>query len=185
LHLTVKREGPESHLNALRSRELDALVIDPRNLPPSDEFKVELVTNFRSGFIVRRDHPLAGAESLDFAALLDYPMTSSPFSDEAARSMVMQFGHSANPAQFITMTCDDWKSMLNAVRVTDAINLGAIAIARELIAAGELVELNVTPRLQTTVRMALVTMAGRVELPAMKVLRAFVEETLQTENARA
>ena len=184
VRVMTRRESPSMHLDALRRHELDALLIDPRNLPPSDDLRVEFATHLRSNFIVRAGHPLAGPKPVRFAELANYPVTSSPFSDESGRTLVERFGSAANPAQFITVESDDWTAMLEAVRGSDLIQLGAIAIARPLLDAGEVVELKTNPAMQTSVKMALVTIAGRTELPTMSLLRAFVETRLREEAQR-
>ena len=56
--------------------------------------------------------------------------------------------------------------------------LGVIAAALEGLNEGNLVELNVKPKLVATARFAYLTLAGRTEAPAMAYFRAFVRDHL-------
>jgi len=73
-----------------------------------------------------------------------------------------------------SLQCEEIPSLLQTVRQTDAIYLGILGAAREELSRGELVELPVVPRLDTGAVLGMVTLAGRTELPVMRVFRDFV-----------
>jgi DNA-binding transcriptional LysR family regulator len=186
----VQRGATELLLMQLRSRRLDALVIDVRRIVPAPDLLMEQMADLRAGFICRAGHPLAeqakkGAlrqkppPGVAFEALLDYPMASVPLSDEVARQLVDVYGARANPAQMITLCCEEISSLIDTVRQTDAIFLGICAAAKEGLARGELVELKVLPAMLAKAKFALISLAGRTENAGIGFLRRFVAEHLK------
>jgi hypothetical protein len=77
-----------------------------------------------------------------------------------------------------TLQCEEIASLIDVVRQTDAIYLGILGAARLGLADGSLVELALDPLFSGGARLALVTLAGRTELPVMAVFRAFVSTRL-------
>ena len=59
LSIEVMRGSQEAHLGMLRTRRLDALVVDIRGIAPSADLRIEPVSQMRAGFICRSGHPLA------------------------------------------------------------------------------------------------------------------------------
>ena len=173
-------QGPvELQVLQLRSRQLDAMVVDMRRVIPTADLNIESLAELRAGFVVRAGHPLAQKKSVTLADLLKYPVASTPLSDEVARLLVDQYGLQANPAEMVKLRCDDVTSLISTVSQTDAIFLGVIATARAGLDDGSLVELNVKPKLSATARFAYVTLAGRTEAPAMGYFRQFLREHLR------
>jgi DNA-binding transcriptional LysR family regulator len=115
---------------------------------------------------------------VSFDSVLEYPIASSPLSHEVARMLVDHFGPRANPAQMTTLQCEEIASLMDVVRQTDAIFLGIVGAARQGLADGSLVELPMAPPFLGGARLALITLAGRTELPVMKVFRQFVQDRL-------
>lgn len=175
----VTRGATDLQLQGLRRRELDALVVDVRRVPPAADLRIEQLVDLQAGFICRRGHPLAKRKSLPFAALLEHPIASTPLSDEVARRLVGLYGEAADPARLVTLRCEEVASLIDTVQHTDAVFLGIRAAAREGLACGELVDLPVTPHLSVSARFALVTLAGRTESPALGFLRGFVAAHLR------
>lgn len=174
VHLRVVRGATELQLMQLRSRQLDALVVDMRAVPPDEDLSIEPVAEMAGGWIVRRDHPLLARRAVSVSDLRQYPVASIPLSAEVARQLVAQYGAMANPAQLVTVECEDIESLIDVVERTDAVLLTVLATARERIAAGALRILPVQPRMRATARFAYVTLAGRSEAPVMSILREFV-----------
>jgi DNA-binding transcriptional LysR family regulator len=170
-------QGPvELQIQQLRSRQLDAMVVDMHRVLPASDLKIESVAELRAGFVVRSLHPLANESTVGLAQALAFPIASTPLSDVVARVLVDQYGPQANPAEMVTLRCDDINSLLNTVAQTDAIFLGVICIAKNGLADGSLVELPLQPKLMAKARFAYVTLAGRTEAPAMSNFRAFILE---------
>jgi DNA-binding transcriptional LysR family regulator len=180
VQVTVSRGSTELQLTQLRERQLDALVVDVRRVETAPDLKMTQVVEMRAGFVCRQGHPLLkrAAKGLPFDALLSYPIASIELSQEVARLLVDHYGPQANPAQMTTLQCEDIASLLDVVGQTDAIYLGIVGAAREGLAQGRLVELPMQIPLKGQARLALITLAGRTELPVMSVFRAFVQNHL-------
>jgi DNA-binding transcriptional LysR family regulator len=180
VQVTVSRGSTELQLTQLRERQLDALVVDVRRVEAAPDLKMTQVVEMRAGFVCRQGHPLLerAAKGLPFDALLSYPIASIQLSQEVARLLVDHYGPQANPAQMTTLQCEDIASLLDVVGQTDAIYLGILGAAREGLAQGRLVELPMQIPLKGQARLALITLAGRTELPVMSVFRAFVQNHL-------
>lgn len=173
-------QGPvELQILQLRSRQLDAMVVDMRRVIPATDLNIESLAELRGGLVVRAGHPLAAQKSVTLADVLRYPVASTPLSDEVARALVDQFGPQANPSEMVTLRCDDVASLVQTAEQTDAVFLGVIATARSGLADGSLVELTLQTQLRATARFAYVTLAGRTEAPAMAYFREFVREHLR------
>ncbi|MCE2781681.1 LysR family transcriptional regulator [Limnohabitans sp.] len=180
VQVTVSRGSTELQLTQLRERQLDALVVDVRRVEAAPDLKMTQVVEMRACFVCRQGHPLMerAAKGLPFDALLSYPIASIELSQEVARLLVDHYGPQANPAQMTTLQCEDIASLLEVVGQTDAIYLGIVGAAREGLAQGRLVELPMQIPLKGQARLALITLAGRTELPVMSVFRAFVQNHL-------
>ena len=173
-------QGPvELQVLQLRSRQLDAMVVDMRRVIPATDLNIESLAELRAGLVVRAGHPLAAQKNVTLADVLRYPVASTPLSDEVARALVDQFGPQANPSEMVTLRCDDVASLVQTAAQTDAVFLGVMATARSGLADGSLVELALVPALRATARFAYVTLAGRTEAPAMAYFREFVREHLR------
>ncbi len=178
VRVSIARGATELQLQQLRARELDALVIDARRVAPAPDLVIEPAVELRAGFICRRGHPLARRAGVSFDALMRYPVATTPLSDEVARVLVARYGPQAEPARMAALVCDDVGNLLDAVAQSDAVFLGAVATARAAIDAGRLVELRMTPPLDSCARYAYVRLAGRTEAPVMQVLRRFAAERM-------
>jgi DNA-binding transcriptional LysR family regulator len=172
-------QGPvELQIQQLRSRQLDAMVVDMRRVIPGADLNIESLAELKAGFVARDKHPLARKRSVSLSDVLRYPVACTPLSDEVARLLVDQYGLQANPSEMVTLRCDDVNGLLATVAQTDAIFMGVIAAALGGLQDGSLVELNLKPALQATARFAYVTLAGRTEAPAMAYIRQFLRAHL-------
>jgi DNA-binding transcriptional LysR family regulator len=178
VRVRITRGPTEQQLVKLRARELDALVVDLRRVPPDEALTIEPVGDMAADWIVRAGHPLLQRRTVAMQDLLAYPIATTPLSDEVARMLVGRYGPRGNPAQFATLECDDVGGLIEVVERTDAIYLGVRAAARERIEAGTLALLPVRPALSATARFAYVTLAGRSEAPVMSILREFVAQRM-------
>lgn len=180
LRLDVMRGSPEAHLALLRQRRLDALVVDTRGIVPAADLRIEPISEMRAGFICRRGHPLAQAgRPARFAEVAAYPLASTFLAADTVRIVVDHFGVEADPQTWMRLRCDEIGSVLEAVRVSDAVFLGIVGAARVGIAAGELTELPTDPPLRSHALFAMVTLTGRTEAPAMTLVRDFVAQRLR------
>jgi DNA-binding transcriptional LysR family regulator len=178
MQVSITRGPTELQLQQLRSRKLDAMVVDIRRVTPATDLNMESLGEIRAGFIVNATHPLAAKRAVSFQDITQYPVASTPLSDEVVRQLVDQYGVSANPSAMAALMCEDIASMLATVAQTQAIYLGVVAAARAGLQDGSLVELPIKPTLKATARFAYVSLAGRTEAPVMGWFRGFVREHL-------
>jgi len=178
VRVSITQGTTEMQLVQLRARELDALVVDERRVPPDADLDIEPVAEMAAAWVARAGHPLAQQRSVAMRDLLAYPIATTPLSEEVVRTLVARYGPEASPQRIATLQCDDVIALLEVVRRTDAIFLGVRAAAREDFEAGTLAVLPVRPALQATARYAYVTLAGRSEAPVMTLLREFVAQRL-------
>lgn len=178
--VSISRGPTELQLQQLRDRSLDALVVDVRRVVPAADLNIGPVFDMQAGMVCRAGHPLLARhrQRVPFEDLLAFPIASIPLSEEVARLLVARYGPRADPAELTSLQCEEIASLLETVRQTDAIYLGILGAAREALARGELVVLPVQPALNAGARLGMVTLAGRTELPVMRVFREFVERML-------
>ena len=180
VQVAITRGPAELQLQQLRDRQLDVLVVDVRRVVPAADLRLGPIYDVPAGLICRAGHPLLARrpKQVPFEALLQYPIASTPLSDEVARIMVARYGPAGDPTRMTTLQCEEISSLIDTVRQTDAIYLGILGAARQELARGELVVLPVTPALQSGARLGMVTLAGRTELPVMAEFRRFVAQQL-------
>ncbi len=178
MQVTIIQGPTELQLIQLRSRELDAIVVDARRILPAPDLEIESLGDLQAAFIARAGHPLATRRQVTLRDITAYPVASTPLSDEVGRAFMEQYGPQAHPDQLTSIKCDDVIGMLAVVERTDAIFLGICAAAREAVAAGRLVEIALRPRLAVGARYAYVTMARRTEASAMRRFRQLVADHL-------
>jgi hypothetical protein len=110
---------------------------------------------------------------LPFAALRQFIMAATPWSDEVGRELIEQYGAVAHLEECVTLRCDDLRSLADLARDSDAILLALRA------GAPDLSELPLVPALNTRARFGVVTLAGRAEVSAMPLIRQLVGRLLR------
>lgn len=179
VRVSVSPGATELQLIQLRERTLDALVIDERRLTPAPDLVIETLGEMRGGFLCRAGHPLAGrAGPLSFQAIAAYPLASTPLSDEVARGLVGRFGPQADPLHAVTLRCDDVASLIDVALASDAVVLCIVAATRASVNAHRMVELDIGAPVAVAARFAMVTLAGRTEVPSLQLFRQFARERL-------
>ena len=175
-HIDISRGSTSLLVQALRERLLDALILDIRSLEPSTDLKIEAIHEMAGVFMCRPGHPLAKKSSVPFAMLRDYPIASTPLSDEVARILMERFGPQAHPDNLVNLRSEEISSLLDVVRKSDAVVLAIRA------SAPDLVELPVSPPLNVKARFGLVTIASRTEPPLLDKVRALMHDTLRDNH---
>jgi DNA-binding transcriptional LysR family regulator len=169
VHIEVARGPTDVLARRLRERDLDALVVDVRSLSPASDLRVANVVEMRGAFMVRDGHPLTRWKgALRFDALRQFPIASTPLSDEVARTMVERYGPAAHPSECISVRCEEIPSLVEVVRQSDAVLLAIRS------AAPDLVELVLKPAMSATARFGIVTLARRAEPPALAIVRTLI-----------
>ncbi len=170
--LEIARGATTSLVQQLRERLLDALILDIRSLSPSTDLKVEPLCELPGTFMCHKKHPLAKLKRVSFEQLTQYPIASTPLSDEVARVLMERYGTSAHPDQLVNLRCEEISSLLDVARSSNAIVLAIRA------SAPDLVELPITPTLNAKARFGLVTIASRTEPPLLGKVRALMAEVM-------
>lgn len=174
VHVEVARGHTDVLTRALRERELDALVVDARSLSPAPDLHVANLVEMRGAFMVRANHPLTRWKgALRFDALRQFPIASTPLSDEVARTMVERYGPAAHPSECVTLRCEEIPSLVEVVRHSDAVLIAIRA------AAPDLVELTLKPAMNSNARFGIVTLARRAEPPALPIVRKLVTDLMR------
>jgi DNA-binding transcriptional LysR family regulator len=172
-HIDISRGSTTLLVQALRERTLDALVLDIRSLKPATDLRIEAMQEMKGAIMCRRGHPLAKKRKVTFAQLRDYPIASTPLSDEVARLLIEKFGPQAHPDSLVNLRCEEISSLLDVTRTSDAIVLAIRA------AAPDLVEIDLSPALNANARFGLITMASRTEPPLLGKVRALMREVMK------
>ena len=173
MQVEIARGHTDVLTRRLRERELDVLVVDARSVSPAADLRVASLVEMRGAFMVRRGHPLTRVKgALRFDALRQFPIASTPLSDEIARALVERYGPAAHPSDCVTLRCEEIPSLVEVVRDSDAVLIAIRA------AAPELVELVLKPAMSATARFGIVTLARRAEPPALPIVRQLVTELM-------
>ena len=166
LKVEISRGHTHVLLGLLLDQQLDAAIVDIRAMRPSSQLQVAQAFELATGFLVRKDHPLTGlGRAATLHELRQFPVASTPLSDEVARILMTCYGPEANPDSLVTLRCDETLSIVELARCSDTIVLTVKGVAPDLVA------LDVTPSLNTTARFGLVTLSQRQEAPAVRIVR--------------
>jgi DNA-binding transcriptional LysR family regulator len=169
VHVEITRGQPEPLVAALRERQLDALIIDPRSLPAATDLVVSDVVYMRGAAMCRPGHPLTKLGGpIPFAALSSFVVAATPWSNEVVREIVSQYGAIANLNEFITLRCDDLRSLTDLARRSDVVVLAVRS------AAHDLCELQLEPTLNTQACCGIVTLKGRSEPTTLRAVRQLI-----------
>jgi DNA-binding transcriptional LysR family regulator len=173
VQVNVSRGSVELLTQALRSETVDIIAIDLRALSASPDLRVELLAPLRGGFLCRTGHPLLDYASVDLSMLREHPVVSTPLSEEISRNLVIELGPDAHPERLMTINSEDISGLLDIVEATEAVFFGMFRCAKPRIEDGRIRELRIMPHVERLGRYALVSLAGRSELPVVDVFRDF------------
>ena len=171
-HLEISRGSTSLLVQALRDRHLDALVLDIRSLSPSSDLVVEALCEMPGAFMCRKGHPLSKSRQVTLARVKEFPVASTPLSDEVARILVDRYGPDAHPDVLVNLRCEEISSLLDVVRSTDAIMVAVRSLAPELVV------LKMSPELNATAKFGWVSLRSRSESPLCGYLRVAAKNIL-------
>jgi DNA-binding transcriptional LysR family regulator len=171
-HLEISRGSTSLLVQALRDRHLDALVLDIRSLNPSSDLVVEVLCEMSGAFMCRKGHPLSRARQVTLSRVKEFPVASTPLSDEVARILVDRYGPDAHPDVLVNLRCEEISSLLEVVRSTDAILMAVRSLAPDL------VKLKMSPELNATAKFGWVSLRSRSESPLCGYLRVAAKDIL-------
>lgn len=156
-HVDIVRANTSALTQMLRERVVDALVIDVRSMRPSPDLQVTHIGEMKGAFMCRKGHPLARLSKVTLEQLRQYPVASTPLSDELARILVERYGEKAHPDVLVNYSSDEIAHLIYVAQQTDTVLLAIRACAPELM------EIAVTPALSDKARFGLVTLANKAE----------------------
>lgn len=167
--------GEETRLvQALRDRQIDAVVLEIHSFRPATDLRVEAVTEMRGAFMCRTGHPLTRKRgAIRFETVREFPIASTKLGNDVVREMVEAYGPQGHPDECVSLRCNELSSLVEVVRESDAV-LFAIRAA-----APDLVELPVRPAIETRAHFGLITRAGHTDAPAMSMLRTLISKILR------
>lgn len=170
LHVEISRGPTEALVQRLHDRALDALVVDIRSLRPSADLRVEQVVEVPGAFMCRKSHPLARRRAVSLEQLLQYPVASTPLSDELARILIARYGPRADPRHMVRLSSEEISYLVQVAQDSDAVVLAIRA------AGPELAQVRMSPPLDASARFGLVTVARRSEMGFLPSLRALMDQ---------
>lgn len=165
LHLSLSRGNSASLIQALRAQELDAAWVDIRALRPAADLQVSHSFEMPGGFMVRQGHPLLAHKQIRLNDVRQYPVASTPLSDEVARALIQTYGTEANPDDLFTLRSDETHHIVDVAKTSDAVVFTIFAAAQDALQV-----LPMRPAFQGTARFGLVTLAGRQPAPPLHIL---------------
>lgn len=168
LRFSISRGNTPRQLESLREQQIDAALLDIRAMRPSSEFHVSHIFEMPAAFMVRDKHPLLTKKTVSIKDIREYPICSTPLSDEVARLLTTRYGSQANPDDMVTLRSDETDHIVEVGRHTDAVVLTIRA------AAPDLVPLPMRPALNATAKFGLVTLNRRQAAPGMVILHQWL-----------
>lgn len=172
LHVEIVRGTTDMLVESLRSRKLDALVVDARSLKPAADLKSEIIYETAGAFMCRENHPLTKLKKITLGDVVKYPVASTPLSDEIERILQDRYGSDGNTRALVNIKCSEISSLVEVAKNSDTILL---AIRK---AAPDLKELKIAPALNANARFGFVTIANRSESPLLAHIKTFIETNL-------
>ena len=174
VRVDVTRGTAEVLSQALLARKLDALVVDVRALPISQDFCVSHVAELPGEFLVRPEHPLLQQPApLRFDQVMAYPIASTPLSDEIDRLLVERYGPQAHTRNSVRLRSEDVPGLEAVALASDAV---VLAVAR---AAPKLRRLHLEPALRASGRFGLVTLDRRQTPPNLPMLTTVLRQVFE------
>lgn len=178
LRVEVARGSAPLLLQELRSRNLDALVIEVRAIAPAPDLQVEALAQLRGAFMCRPGHALLRRRTaLRFQDLQRYPIITTPLGAEVARELVAHYGPEAHPDACVALRSEDINSLVEVAMQSDAVLLAVRATAPGL------AELTLAPVLRASATFGMVTRVRHSELPALALARRVMRQVLQQQAA--
>ena len=178
MKIRISRALQDLQLQALRERQLDALVMDLRSVPhTTGDLVVKKLCEMPTGVLCRAHHPLTLRERLTLADLKAYPAAGTGVSASVARHAMERFGALAHPDSFLAIGSDDVSAMLQLACESDVVFVGIVAPALPLLASGTLVQLPF-PMEGLESHLAWVQRAARAPNPVLDAIHQLVLRTL-------
>ncbi len=156
-------------IEGLRRERYDMVVLDVSAVTDVRGLDIEYLPAMQGDMLVRKGHPLLQLESLDFAAISQYPVACSVISDDLTDRLIAEFGAQGHPDSFVRFCCDSFSIQRDVVLDSDMVLMSVLAAVRRDIDAGDLVPLGLFSS-SLSGHYALVRLSGRTQLPALDIV---------------
>ncbi|WP_369326084.1 LysR family transcriptional regulator [Alcaligenes nematophilus] len=156
-------------IEGLRREHYDMVVLDVSAVTDVRGLDIEYLPVMQGDMLVREGHPLLQLESLDFAAISQYPVACSVISDDLTDRLIAEFGAQGHPDSFVRFCCDSFSIQRDVVLDSDMVLMSVLAAVRRDIDAGDLVPLGFFSS-SLSGHYALVRLSGRTQLPALDIV---------------
>lgn len=156
-------------IQGLRRERYDMVVLDVSAVTDVRGLDIEYLPAMQGDMLVRQGHPLLQQESLDFAAICQYPVACSVISDDLTDRLIAEFGAQGHPDSFVRFCCDSFRIQRDVVLDSDMVLMSVLAAVRRDIEAGDLVPLGLFSS-SLSGHYALVRLSGRTQLPALDIV---------------
>ncbi|MGR7950587.1 LysR family transcriptional regulator [Alcaligenes sp. RM2] len=156
-------------IEGLRREHYDMVVLDVSAVTDVRGLDIEYLPAMEGDMLVREGHPLLQLESLDFAAISQYPVACSVISDDLTDRLIAEFGAQGHPDSFVRFCCDSFSIQRDVVLDSDMVLMSVLAAVRRDIDAGDLVPLGLFSS-SLSGHYALVRLSGRTQLPALDIV---------------
>ncbi|NDB43535.1 MAG: LysR family transcriptional regulator [Betaproteobacteria bacterium] len=170
-HVEILRANTEALTHMLRERNVDAMVVDIRSMRPAADLHVTEIGEMKGAFMCRKHHPLAKLSKVSFKQLRQYPVASTPLSDELARVLIERYGESGHPNVLVNYSSDEISQLVHVAELTDTLLLAI----RD--SAPHLVEVQLVPQLNDHAKFGLVTLANKAEALYLNEIRKLMRES--------
>jgi DNA-binding transcriptional LysR family regulator len=159
-------------LRELLDGAIEMMFCATEQIAPAAEIAVQPLGVIRLGLIARAGHPLADKASLTLSDVVAYPVAHS------AHSQAEVFHAEARFERTGALFCDNYEILRRVVLDTDAVWMSSPQMVLDDIAAGRLVELDVSDQPPRRSEVGVVRLRGRASSPAARAITAQVAEIL-------
>jgi len=177
VRVEIFRANTQTLVGLLKEREVDALVVDLRSLAPDSALHIEHIYEFAGEFLCRKSHPLLKLRKVSYEQLIQYPIASTPLSDELARLLISRYGDTAHPKEMIRLISDEINDLIHVAKTSDTVVLAARAAGRGLEV------LRVLPPLNASAKYAVVVMKNRSQAVLHSTISELIDQILKTDSS--
>jgi DNA-binding transcriptional LysR family regulator len=185
--IKVSIELGEGHalLGKLRAEQIDFLVTDRRVPPVTPDVTLRRLPRHEGGWFARPDHPLFARDTVQLAALREFPLVSvslPAFMKDALHRLLKYRAHEQIPLQ---IECNDVAVLKDVVAQTDAVLFATASAVRRDLATQRLARIPLVNPPRLALEFALVYLAERTPSPAAHSALELAEQVMDEANRAA
>jgi DNA-binding transcriptional LysR family regulator len=173
-------------LEKLQSEEIDFFVGDVDVVVNSEAITVESLYRAGFGWYARKMHPLAGRSNLNIDDARQFPLVAGYGRKTLARQIEKLYKLSAPFESHLSVITDDLGTMRQLIQSSDVVVPGISFALTQLRKSGQVVALDVKPRLDVFIELGIIHLAGRTLVPAatraFEIIRLFFEQAVNDDR---